>query len=259
MSLEQREELAKTIYGLSLRTLEQVPDKVFTFVRAAGTNLTIRAALRRRGYTPEVHQQAWMLLHTSGNVSPQGEITAIDSTVAGALAELDAIDADTIEVIDATLSRRFPDQAKVLIGGLRPATGMRAVYNVDHIVRGAKALRSAANRKATRKQDKAALDLLAERGLTTAELDRLAELVAVATSASEVQPPDPAEGQAADERYVRALGDLWLWYNEWSRIAKTVVKRRDYLMQLGLAHRSSPAQDDGDDDTGQTPAGSDDA
>jgi len=255
MSLEQREELAKTIYGMSLRTLEQVPQKVFTFIQAAGTNLTIRAALQRRGYTPQVHQQGWTLLHTAGNVSPQGEITAIDSEVANAVAELDAMDRDMIELIDATLSRRFPDQAKVLIDGLVPATGMRAVYNIDHIVRGAKALRSAPDRKATRKQDKAALDLLAERGLTTAEFDRLAQLVAVATSAPEVEPLDPGEGKAADERYVRARGDLWVWYNEWSRIAKTVLKRRDYLMQLGLAHRSSPAHDDGDEETPETSAG----
>jgi hypothetical protein len=69
----------------------------------------------------------------------------------------------------------------------------------------------------------------------------LAARVAVAKSADKVEPLNEAALQAADDKYIKALADLRTWYELWSRIAKVTIKRRDYLMQLGLAHRKSPS------------------
>lgn len=96
--------------------------------------------------------------------------------------------------------------------------------------------------KATRKEDQAALELLASRGITAELRAKLAEAVKVATSASRVEEDDQAELAAADEKYVRALGELKAWYEEWSRVARVVVKRRDHLIMLGLAQRKAPGQ-----------------
>ena len=39
--------------------------------------------------------------------------------------------------------------------------------------------------------------------------------------------------------YLKALGALRVWYVDWSEMARSVVKRREYLIQLGLAKRKS--------------------
>jgi hypothetical protein len=71
------------------------------------------------------------------------------------------------------------------------------------------ALRDSPNRKATRKADHAALRGLTERGIGQALFDRLSELVAAASvEADQVE--------------------------EWSTVARAVIKRRDYLIRLGL-------------------------
>jgi hypothetical protein len=41
----------------------------------------------------------------------------------------------------------------------------------------------------------------------------------------------------AEAEYEEALLDLRDWYVEWAGIARLVVKRRDYLILLGLAER----------------------
>jgi hypothetical protein len=47
---------------------------------------------------------------------------------------------------------------------------------------------------------------------------------------------------------------LRAWYERWSGIARIVIKRRDYLIQLGLAARRSPRDDGGEEGGGSGPS-----
>ena len=53
---------------------------------------------------------------------------------------------------------------------------------------------------------------------------------------------------------MRSLGALWIWYQEWSEIARVEVKRRDRLIQLGLAQRKAPGKGEEEEEpTGGVP------
>ena len=74
----------------------------------------------------------------------------------------------------------------------------------------------------------------------------LPERVKVATSAEQVDPINEEATKAEDEAYVKALVELRQWFELWSRIARVTVKRRDYLIQMGLAHRKNPTKEERD-------------
>lgn len=83
------------------------------------------------------------------------------------------------------------------------------------------------------------MDLLAKRGLDKEERSRLAGLVALAFRPTQaLSAPHELEAKRAAER-TAALVALRDWYEEWSAIARVVVKRRDYRIRMGIAARKS--------------------
>ena len=60
-----------------------------------------------------------------------------------------------------------------------------------------------------------------------------------AESASDIEAPDETGKAAREAVYPKALGALRVWYVDWSEMARSVVKRKDYLIRLGLAKRKS--------------------
>jgi hypothetical protein len=243
MPIEERQQLALKLYNVTLETLETVPSRALDFLRGTGRNLAVFASLQRRGYDKTAHQQGWDCLQATGKTTLGGAVKEMDPEVAEAVAQADARDGDLIKVINATWKRRFPAQAEFVLRGMKPSTGMEAVLNCRTIVLGLQALENGAERAPTRQQDTEALALLAKRGLGPSERKALAAIVEKATSTPETRPATPAQVAADDEAYVRALGELWVWYDEWSEIARVEVKRRDRLMLLGLAHRKFPGEE----------------
>jgi hypothetical protein len=51
--------------------------------------------------------------------------------------------------------------------------------------------------------------------------------------------PSAEDDAAAATELREARIAVWRWYAEWSDIAKAVIKRRDWLIQLGLAQRKT--------------------
>jgi hypothetical protein len=49
--------------------------------------------------------------------------------------------------------------------------------------------------------------------------------------------PEPELPVVDSEQHQRALVDLHAWYKEWSETARALIKRRDFLVRLGLATR----------------------
>jgi hypothetical protein len=49
--------------------------------------------------------------------------------------------------------------------------------------------------------------------------------------------PDAEKVAKSEADTLRNLMALRAWYEEWSSIARVVIKRRDYLIRMGLAKR----------------------
>jgi hypothetical protein len=237
--------------------LDDMPARGLKLLGAISSNPYIRTALARRGYSDSTHEQGWSLvLKASGYRRPIAESLA-KPEAAAAIAELDAWDEPNFRVARAALVM-MPEQRDFLFQDLEPQTGPAAVASVATFLDRLDELESGKERKATRKPDQAALDKLAERGIAKDERTRLRKLLAVATASPDAAelpakaPAGAAKGamKAAEPREAKVA--LWAFWTEWSEVAKADIKRRDHLIQLGLAKRKAgkkgkgPAEEAGD-------------
>ncbi|HEU4409997.1 MAG TPA: hypothetical protein VFS43_32380 [Polyangiaceae bacterium] len=243
--------MTNDVTSVGRETLESMPGRVLTFLRAIGTSKSIRRLMVARGYTPNDHQEGWALLHKVSGFLTEDPPEEADVTVRDAIAELDRWDEDGFRLVRAALSRLHPEAGAFVLRGLGPATGAAAVLSVKNLLDRLDALESSPERKATRKEDRAALATLEKRGITPAVRKRLRELVGIAQSAGALDPYDPRPGEAATQQYLNDLEALRAWFLDWSETARAAIKRRDYLIRMGLAHRSTkrPGADEPSGDT----------
>ncbi len=104
------------------------------------------------------------------------------------------------------------------------------------------ALENAPEREATRAADRAALETLRKRGITPAERARLRETVALAQRATTPVVPLPEPEQ--QKHRIETLRELRAWYIDWSSTARSVIRRRDHLILMGLGKRSTKREDE---------------
>lgn len=138
-----------------------------------------------------------------------------------------------------------------MLAGLDPAAG--AVLVVARLLERVDALESNPEREATREADQAALATLAQRGLTPAVREHLRQLVETAQLPARTEPAAPQD-ETAEMGREEALVRLHAWFEEWSEVARVVVKRRDLLIRLGLARRRQASS--GEEETPPVEAGS---
>jgi hypothetical protein len=222
---------------VSRQTLEQTPGRALAFLRGVGTSAAIRATMLDYGYTKEEHEMGWQLMkEVSGDF--EGEAPppdAEDDEVREAIDAVDAWDEDGLRIVNASLRNRHPEQHAYVMRGLRANTGVESVVGVSTMLDRLDALESAPEREGTREADHAALDTLAKRGIDKAERARLQALVNKAKSFAGTEGPTARQ---EFERRVRAsMVKQRLWFEEWSEVARSAVKRRDQLIRLGLASR----------------------
>ena len=228
-----------SIPDVTRETLEDTPVRGLPFLRAVGTSLPIRSILRGCGFTSAEQKLGWTLLHAVSGFTEEAAAETVDVRVRDAINTLDAWDEDGFRIVRAALTRLHHAQASFVLAGIGPSVGAGAVVGVKTLLERLDTLEKGPERKATRKEDHAALATLATRGINEKERARLADLVQAAQSATEVEAPD-TEGKAArEEAYLKALTALRVWYIDWSEMARSVIKRRDYLIRLGLAKRKS--------------------
>lgn len=218
-------------------TLERVSMRAFVFLSAVSADATIRAALARRGYTGNVHQQGWTLVdEVSGRISmPAPAGVSAGFSVDDAVEEIDAWDEPNFTVARAALVARFPAQCEyVFANGLQPARGRASVLAVMTFLRRLDDLERSDARVATREQDHAALSTLSDRGIGPAQRAHLAALVAVVQRG---EAPAASTGQTAAPPAVRRNPklELYEWLREWSAVARVQVAQRKQLIALGLA------------------------
>lgn len=222
--------------GVGRETLDETRARAAKFLGAIGINRAIRLAMNGRGYTDAYHAKGWDLLHAASGYAPSAPpAPTVDDAIRTAITTIDAEDEDLFRLVRATLVHNFPKQAAVVLEGIGPSTGSVSVVNVKKLVERIRALA-----KSTDAGEKAAAAELGNRSLGDAALSRLEGLIATAQTAAAILPTDDAGAAAADEKHVGALRALRAWYEEWTEIARSAVKRRDHLILLGLAKRKSP-------------------
>ena len=222
--------------NVTRETLDGTPVRALTFLKAIGTSTAIHASMAARGYKSDDHMQGWQLLHAASGyheVAPLPE----DTTVRDAIKQVDDWDEGGFQIISASLRYRFPDQAAFLLDGLQASTGAAAVLGVKQLLDRLDALETATDRVSTKQKDLAAIALLAQRGIDASERQRLRNLIAVAESAPALSLPDAETIAQSEAANLRNLMALRAWFEEWSGIARVVIKRRDYLIRMGLAKR----------------------
>ena len=181
--------------------------------------------------------EGFKLLHHVVGFEPVAQPPRVENPSADALRAIDAWDEPTFAKASAALERRFPAQWEFVFGdGLAPAQGTDSVLAVMKLLERLDALESSANRKDTRKQDHAALAVLASRGIDDAARAEMRKLLKTAQRAPEVPLTDDHSKELAAAREANAIA-LYRWYKEWSTTAHAVIKRRDQLVLMGLAKR----------------------
>lgn len=227
--------MANEDQGVGRETLEETRGRTAKFLGAIGTNESIRAAMRGAGYGEADHAKGWSLLHAASGYSAMSTAPEADDVTRDALTTLDNEDEDLFRVVRATLTHRYKEQAAIVLDGIGPSSGAACIPNVTKLVQRIRGLA-----KSESASDKAAAAELANRRLNDAGLSRLESLLASAEKASAVKTVDTSAADAAEEKHVAALRALRAWYEEWSEMARAVIKRRDHLILLGLAKRKSP-------------------
>jgi hypothetical protein len=231
------EELAKSV---SDTTLDQTPDRVLKLLRGL-TRTGIAQRMAAVGYGNADHVEGWTLLQQSSGYQPDVPLVTLqggpaDPEVAAAIKFVDDFDETGFELADAGLKRRFPKQWEFVMKGLVAKSGIAALVDVETFLDRIDALESGKGRDAsTRDADQRAVKLLATRTIDKAKRTALREALRVAKSfkVQETPAPDTLD-EAARERATLALR---AWYEEWSKTARSVIKRRDFLISLGLANR----------------------
>lgn len=210
--------------------LEATPTRAAQLLHAVTMSLTIRTLLARHGYGPEDHREGLELLREC--VGPDDVVwpEKFELAVQDAVVELDAWDEKGFRIVEASLGHKFPAQARFVLAGLAPTDGPGAVTGVKHLLDRLDDLESSDERKRTRREDLAALDALAKRGITKDERKRLRALVDSAAPANETTP---RSGPHPTDHETRLLA-LRAWYEEWANIARAAVTRDDHLVRMGL-------------------------
>ncbi|WP_434046547.1 MULTISPECIES: hypothetical protein [Sorangium] len=177
----------------SRQVLAEVPVRVLKFLSAAGKNKQIRALLRERGYTGEDHREGWTCSTASPGPAPASPTSVEDAEVGKATAELDAWDEPHFRLIRAALQRRHPAQEKFVFDNLTAQVRPAALVSVKTLLDPLGALEESRARKATRKDDHAALETLAKREITKEERSRPRQLVESASGAGTADEEDAGD------------------------------------------------------------------
>jgi hypothetical protein len=231
------------------RTRERNVTRAAQFLGTLSRSPEIRLVMETAaGYTPEDHQRGWDLLLAvmgyrqgpSGAPLPQRPIDQ-----EAAVAALDQWDAPAFERARAALQVNFPDQLAYIFDGLKAAEGPEAVGGVkafiDRVTKLAEGTDTA--RAATKDQDRAAADLLAKRKILDAETEK--RLRALIEDATRLAPAPIALPSIEDSpEYRAATTGLHAWLTDWRGQGRNIIRRRDYLIQLGLSERRTNAEGD---------------
>lgn len=216
---------------MSALTLGQKAQRVLKLLFGM-RNARIASLLAAHGFTEKDLDEGWSLLRalTKNRLS---SVTAAppDPSI---LVRLDDWENMWFPIAEASLEYNFPAAYAWMFNNLHQTDGMDVLVSVGTFIERFNKLAS----KKDVKDAAAAHQRLVDRGFSKAIVnDAQALLDAAGTISKDPPPPDitPEDQQAAEDA-------LWHWYLEWSQIARTVIKNRRLLRDLGfLQPDGSPA------------------
>jgi hypothetical protein len=199
---------------------------VVTFLDAVTRNAPIRAALRAGGYGPSDHEEGMLLLLSACPYRGHGLDPSQDNPARDATNQLRTWARTHFSRLSAAIDRLHPE-ASWIFEGLDTTEPSNAVLGVATLLERLQTLRH-----------EAVDATLGKRGLHAQQRQELTELVATAKRATpprETLPNNAAEPTSAAVDQARL--ELYRWYCDWSTTARTLVKRKDLLIRMGLARR----------------------
>jgi len=225
--------------------LEETPARASKLLNAIGAVPEIRTLMGQGGMTDaDIAEGGKLLLACWGHLpTPEREQdTEAAKRQRAATAELDQWDEPNFTRYGATLRRHYPSAWEYVFHELSASTGSEAVAGVAMFLKRLKALEEGSDpaRKESKKEDKKAVALLGDRGLPPEERKRLSDLVDVALEPTSTLDPEPEHDKKRKAERVKALVALKDWYEEWAATARALIKKRAYLIRMGLANRKKP-------------------
>jgi len=216
-------------------TLQATPEKLTTFLGGACSPM-IFMNLSRVGYSKGVHAEGWEKLQKTSSTAFLVDTGApTPPAAAAALKEVDDWDEYGFRIIRASLRKRFPKVYATLTKGLAAGTGPKVLVSVGELLRRFDELERTGKPAGARE----ALALLENRTISKAVRADLAAKIKLAQTPTILKTLDEAAIERAAAARREALIEARDFYEEWSEIARSVVKRRDHLIRLGLAQRAS--------------------
>ncbi|MBK8254540.1 MAG: hypothetical protein IPK82_17970 [Polyangiaceae bacterium] len=234
----------------SAQVLEETVPRAARFLNAIGAVPVIRTMMLQVGMTDEEVGEGGKLITACWSQLPSQRPEADTDEARSqreAVAELDQWDEPNFRRFSATLRRHHPSAGAYVFYNLQPGTGGEAVAAVGTFLKRIDALEKGSDpqREASKKDDKRAVELLAKRGLDKKERARLASLVELAMKPTVALPDSDAHVTERESARVAALTALKDWYEEWAEAARSIIKKRSYLIRMGLASRKVRKKDGG--------------
>ena len=164
--------------------------------------------------------------------APVGRDLALsDGPIAGAnkrlITAVDAWENVWFDVADAALARSFPEIHTKVLDKLAKTSGPMVLLNVKALLDRLDVLEKSGD-----PNDAAALALLAKRGLNSEERGRAAALINQART-GEADESDDAASKDAD--LDEATAQMWAWYRDWAKTARTVIASKRVRIMMGLS------------------------
>jgi hypothetical protein len=203
--------------------VRELPARAATFLRAVSVHAPIRAALASGGYGPAEHQEGLTLLVMTCSYGQGGTNPQEDDPQRRAEAALLQWGRTHFGRLHAALMRLHPEYAGLFSLGDAERSAS-AVLSIAALLDALDALAAGAPVLAT----------LSSRGRDATVHNRLRGWV---NAACEAPTPAPPASDTPDS----ALQQLHDWYTDWSATARTFIRRKDWLIRLGLGARRRKA------------------
>lgn len=217
-------------------TLDLVGARGFKFLSALGELRDVRALLEARGYTPAVHKRGWELIDAlSGRASLVPPAPSLDANAVKAhIRAVEAWAEVNIPILEVSLLDHTAQRDYLLPQRLRDRNGREdRVQTVSTLMTRIARLDDDPARKATRRDDDAALEILTARGIDAAACEKVRASLAVIHQGVRDEQPSAAPSTSRAHKLA-----LYRWLTEWTTITRTLVKNRSQLIRMGLAKPS---------------------
>lgn len=212
--------------SLSHSVLTETPYNAYQFLKGAA-NGEINKQLATVGYDRAAHLEGWSLFYQVSNAGPSHPVESPENVSNKAIGEIKSWIVQGFRRVRAALDRKWPDVSKFVFADIDGSSN-GPVFELATFLDRISDLEKSPERKATRKQDHAALEALSSRGLNDVVFKQLRALL------NEAQVVQAAPVSSPDAR-TDAVVELYLWLRDWRETARAVVKNKSQLRMLGIA------------------------